>query len=99
MAALTESSGDILRHLNWGTSADSDRKALNKPSADSDISPEEKKVLSLIEENPGITTDALNNLTGLPISKLLAMLLEMELKEWISAEPGNRYRCRAGISL
>lgn len=95
MAALTESAEDILRHLNWGTPAEPEKKST--PAMD--LQPEQKQILFHIEEAPGITPDTLSNLTGLPISKLLAMLLEMELKEWISAEPGNRYRCRASISL
>ena len=90
MAALTESHEDILRHLNWETSTDSEKKALQPL----DLSSDEKKILLHVENTPGITPDSLSNLTGFPVSMVLAMLLEMELKQWVSVEPGNRYRCR-----
>jgi DNA processing protein len=89
-AALTESPADIIMHLNWDLPGISGKADIPLP----DISPCEKALLDSIEHSPGIDPGTLSNLTGIPVSRVLATLLEMELKEWISAGPGNRYRAR-----
>ncbi len=93
MAALTVTVEDILRHLNWAVPDQPEKQA----PPDAEISHGEKELLLSMEEFPGITPDALSNRTGIPVNQVLAMLLEMELKDWISAEPGNRYSAMISI--
>jgi len=45
----------------------------------------------------GNTPDSLSQLTGIPVHMVLVTLLEMELKEWISVEPGNRYKMKISL--
>jgi DNA processing protein len=90
VAALTESPADIIRHLNWDAPGKPGEAEVLPP----EISPGEKELLLSIGQEPGITPGTLSHLTGLPVSRVLATLLEMELKGWISAGPGNRYRTR-----
>jgi DNA-binding MarR family transcriptional regulator len=59
-----------------------------------DLTTEEQKILISIAELPGITPGEVSKLLGIPLQNILAMLLEMELKEWISRVPGNRYQSR-----
>ena len=88
MAALVETPEDIMMHLNWDVP-----EAHGKISAPvPDMSSFEKKLIQSIEQTPGISPGTLSSMTGSPVSQVLASLLEMELKGWILAEPGNRYR-------
>jgi DNA processing protein len=94
MAAMIESAGDVIRHLNWDVAGAPETPAVPEVEP----STLEKRLLLSIEQTPGITPGTLSNLTGIPVNKVLALLLEMELKSWISAEPGNSYRTRINLS-
>jgi len=50
-----------------------------------------------MEKTPGITPDMLSAYTGISVQELMALLLEMELKEWITVEPGNSYKSRIRV--
>jgi DNA processing protein len=56
----------------------------------SDLSAEEKCVLTLITREP-VTIDALTARTGLPAAIVAGALLELELKEVVRQMPGQRY--------
>jgi DNA processing protein len=93
MATMVESGGDIIRHLNW----DEKNSDALPPAPMVNLTLEEQKLLISLEEVPDITPGTLSKLVGIPLQNILAMLLEMELKDWISVEPGNRYRCKISI--
>lgn len=90
MAAITESAEDIIRYLNW----DVPMAAKNIPAPEIIPSEQEKKLLHSMQNNMVNTPDLLSQLTGIPVHTVLAALLEMELKEWVAVEPGNRYKMR-----
>jgi len=94
MATMIESAEDIIRRLNW----DCDDRIPPVVTQKVDLTNEERKLLISISEIPDITPGMLSKMVGIPIQNVLAMLLEMELKEWISVEPGNRYRTRISLS-
>ena len=91
---MVESAEDIMRQLDW----DDNNNTLPFPTQDIDFTFEEKKILTSIAELPEITPGELSKLLGIPIHNILAMLVEMELKGWISHEPGNRYRTRVSLA-
>jgi len=93
-AALTETAEDVLMHLNWIVPEQA--AARKRPPVDP--SPVEKRVLRVMARQPDITPDDLSNCTGIPVGNLLSILLEMELKSWISSGPGHRYRSRIQVS-
>jgi DNA processing protein len=94
LAGLAESAQDILRSLNWGESPAPGGAIVPIPVPAHEISHAEMKLLQAMEQAPGISPGILSHQTGTPVSEVLALLLEMELKEWISVEPGNRYKTR-----
>lgn len=94
MAAMVECAEDIIQHLNW----DGQHNTQSLPSQKVELTCEEQKMLITISELPGITPGELSKLLGLPLQNILCMLLEMELKEWISREPGNRYHSRITVA-
>jgi DNA processing protein len=87
MAALTESALDVINYLNWDIKDNPQPTLFPEPQ----FLPLEKKILNNIQNAPGITPEALCNLTGIQVQTVLAVLMEMELKGWITSEPGNRY--------
>ncbi len=88
MAALVQSGEDVIRHLNWHEGlAPPARHHYKQITATA----EEKHLLGLINLNNGMDPDDLSHRTGIPIHRVLALLLEMELKHWVFVEPGNRY--------
>jgi len=93
MAAITESADDIIRYLNW------DVPLATKKIPAPEITPSdlEMRLLHSMQRNMVNTPDLLSQITGIPIHTVLAALLEMELKEWISVEPGNRYKMRISL--
>jgi DNA processing protein len=93
MATMIRSADDIIRHLKW----DEETSDLCPAAPSVGLTPEEQKLLIAINEFPDITPGSLSQLLGIPVQHILAMLMEMELKEWISAEPGNRYRTKIQI--
>jgi len=93
IAAITESAEDIIQHLNWDLPEFPDK--ISEPEVH--LSPREKCLLLQMEKTPGITPDMLSAYTGISVQELMALLLEMELKEWITVEPGNSYKSRIRV--
>jgi len=91
MAALVTSPSDIAYLLNWQEEVSS-RKL--PPFPEESLTSLEKRILSLISQFPESTPETISRHTGTPIHTLLSMLVEMELKEWVTVLPGNRYRLR-----
>jgi DNA processing protein len=89
LAALVTSPSDIAYLLNWEERPSPRKQPLVQESA---LDPREKKVLAMISGSPEITPEVLSHQTNIPIHTMLSMLVEMELKGWISLQPGNRYR-------
>ena len=95
IAAMVESAEDVIHHLNWESRLE--KNSLNK-SPDLKLSSADKQLLSLIREHPGMDPNDLSSTSGIPIQKVLTRLVEMEIKEWIYTEPGNRYHSRIDCS-
>jgi DNA processing protein len=93
-AALVESAEDVLYQMNWKT---------ERPMEDRHSAPEfapgkeELQLLKLMQEDPGILPGSLSLHCGLPIQRVLSLLVELELKNMVTVEPGNRYHCRIDL--
>ncbi|HDS06100.1 MAG TPA: DNA-protecting protein DprA [Bacteroides sp.] len=91
VAVMVTSPSDIASCLNW------DLETLPQtPSLFSEytLNPAEKVILQVIRQAPEITPGDISQRTGTPIHTVLSMLVEMELKGWVTIQPGNRYRIR-----
>ena len=95
LAALVETPEDIINHLNWEEPSLSPKLP---PLPEMHPNNEEKRILELIIQVPGIDPGSISTRSGIPIHRILSLLIEMELKDWISPEPGNRYRARIRIT-
>jgi len=88
VAGLVESAEDIEQMLDWKK----ERKAPPpKKTSTISLSTEEKKVLDTIEKEPEIGQEVLSGHTGIPLSKLMGIMLQLEMQDLINVLPGNRY--------
>ena len=94
LAVLVETPSDIVYNLNW---------TRNRPSGEAvtkltrSLTNEEELILACIREIPGIPPEIISNRTGIPIHLVLSRLVEMELNQWITVMPGNRYQLRVKL--
>jgi DNA processing protein len=91
VAALVESAGDVLHHLNWNRDTLQEGPTLSPGTR---FTREEKKLMDLIKQHHPVSPGELSIQSGLPIHVVLSLLTEMELKQWIAVEPGNLYQPR-----
>jgi DNA processing protein len=88
-AALTECSDDIEYFLNW-------KRERSKPAVQrtlfSELDDREKMIYELIVKEGELTIDTMCRALEMPVYKLSALLLQMELKGLLKCYPGNIYR-------
>lgn len=93
VAALVESTEDIIDELNW---AEDVVQNLSHSSEKPIYTKEEKKLLELISIHDRLGPNELSGLSGIPIQGVLSILTQMELKRWVAVEPGNLYQAIIG---
>lgn len=89
IASLITSAADLISLMNW----DSDQKprAVQKQLF-LNFTPEEQKVVDLLQTKDSVHADELYHQTGLANSMLAATLLQLEMQGVIRALPGKYYR-------
>jgi DNA processing protein len=91
-ASLIESADDILRFMNW-EKQDSRSTPAVQTALFMDLSDEEQGIVSTLRQNTeGIQFNELAIQLEKPISKISALLLEMEFKGLVKCLPGNVYK-------
>ncbi|MBN1133008.1 MAG: DNA-processing protein DprA [Bacteroidales bacterium] len=87
-AALVECSDDIEYAMNW-ESNDPENHALQiQLQAFSD---DERKIVEALYNNPRLIPETISTRTNIPIHRVLSLLIEMELRDWLTPQPGNTY--------
>ena len=88
-AALVQSANDICYLMGWDAEAD---KKIAKPIAlNVDVSREEEGVLRVLNQKGEMTSDQLAMHLKLPISKMMYLLFQLEVKGLVKALAGNQY--------
>ncbi len=90
MAALVESAEDIEYFSGWERPNKKSEEKIEL-SLFPEMTKEEEKIYNTIECNEKISINNLANISGINISKLSAILLNMEIKNIIVSLPGKRY--------
>ena len=92
-AGLISCAEDFVKAMGWQT--DSIRK---KALADGierelfpDLSPEEQKIVSLLQQTNDLQLNILSVKTGIPISQITALLFQLEMKGVVKALAGGMY--------
>jgi len=89
MASIFHNTAEVMRSLGWETPPSADKLYGDKLFiADSR---EKEKILVALKHNPEIEIDSMIALTGINISTLSSLLLELELEGRVVAVAGKRY--------
>lgn len=90
-AVLVENQADIERNMSWDVKAKPSKTI--QASLFVELSPEEQKLVDLLKGGDRFV-DELTIETHLPMSKVSAMLLDMEFKGLVASLPGKMYRLK-----
>ncbi|HKI88116.1 MAG TPA: DNA-processing protein DprA [Draconibacterium sp.] len=90
-AALINGINDLEYFMGWETIA---KEKVIQSSLFVDLSPEEDKVVELLTANGELFIDQISAELGLPVSRVSAMLLNLEFKNVLAALPGKMYKLR-----
>lgn len=89
-AAMIESADDLLYAMQWQPE-DEVKKKPAQIALNLNLSEEEKLLLNLFSDKPQIHIDEMCQVTQLPVSKLSALLLQLEFGNLIKSKPGKLY--------
>lgn len=91
-ASLIESAADLLRFMSW-EAQQNDKQSNIQTALFLDLSDDEQSVVTeLRSRQEGVQLNELALVLGCPVSKMSAMLLEMEFKGLVRCLPGNVYK-------
>ncbi|MCM1348296.1 MAG: DNA-processing protein DprA [Firmicutes bacterium] len=87
-AALVETASDLIDAMRWP------RKSLSpsQPSLFPELSAEEQTVVDCLTLNGEAHLTQLTMLLNMPVSKVMALLIDMEFKNLLITYPGGKYR-------
>ena len=88
-ASLIDGIDDLEFFMGWETNTE--KKAV-QPKLFVDLSSDEEKVVKLLRENGELFIDQISAELSLPVSRVSALLLNMEFKNILSALPGKMYK-------
>jgi len=89
-AALIQSAADIIFMMGW--EAKKDKKIVKQKTLFFDLNEEEKIIVALLKEKEKINIDDLCFTTQLSMSKIAALLLNLEFSGLIQSLPGKMYQ-------
>lgn len=90
-AAMITSGADVLRAMNWDVKSG---KSTSKPAQTKlmiALTPDQEKVTEVLK-NDNHTIDRISVLSGLPMSKVATVLLELEFEGLVSSLPGKVFK-------
>jgi len=89
-AALVENAEDLLYAMQWQNKEKTKTKSAQIPLM-LDLSDEEKLVIDELTLKKSVHLDELCNLTQMPISKISALLLQLEFANLVKSKPGKMF--------
>ena len=87
-AALIESSHDLIEMMQWHEQAES---KIEQGNLFIKFTPEEAHIMNILKQKAKINKDEIHYLSKIQISKVSAILLNLEFKGAIKTLPGNKY--------
>ncbi|MES2679353.1 MAG: DNA-processing protein DprA [Bacteroidota bacterium] len=89
-AALIENAGDLLYAMQWQEEDKPKNKSTQVPLL-LNLSEEEKTIMQLLSGKTPVHMDEICNAAGLPISKVSALLLQLEFSNLVKSKPGKLF--------
>ena len=91
IAALVESVEDVLAALGWEMPS-TDRGAVQRTLFPNFSNPEEQVLFELLVREGELTSSVLSVKSGIPVSKVNAIMLALEFEGWVKTLPGNGFK-------
>ncbi len=91
-AQLVTCAKDIIESLNWDMENQPIKKTNIQSSLFIEMDEQEKPVYELLKEHDRIHIDELSLKTQMTLGTLSSLLLQMEMKGWITSLPGKMYK-------
>lgn len=88
-ASLVACCDDMMKAMRWEMIGD--ETAPRQRTLFPDITPEEQPVVDYLKSNSDVHINTLASVLGIPIAKLMSLLIDLEFKGAVFAAPGNRY--------
>ena len=88
-AALITGAENFVAAMGWGS--EKAKPAPIQRSLFQELSEEESRIAQLLGQHGDLPINALTMETGIPVSRLSALLFEMEMKGIVKAQAGNKY--------
>ncbi|TAH44403.1 MAG: DNA-protecting protein DprA [Bacteroidetes bacterium] len=91
-ATLVTSADDIARAMNWDLEEEEKIKKMKKQlDLFLELDPEQKKIISILQEDGVVAIDLLAIKAGMPVSKVSSILLGLEFSGVLRSLPGKVY--------
>lgn len=88
VAAMITKTEDLLELMNW----DTPHQVAAQTQLFLDLSPEQQKLIDILQEKDSVHTDQLLDASGMTSSQMAGVLLQLELQGLVKALPGKFYR-------
>ena len=94
MAALVTCAEDFVDEMGWISEQQREEALQSAPQADlfPELSSDEQNLVNLLQGKESLQINQVMMLTGLPVNKVAALLLELEIKGVVKCMPGQNYR-------
>ncbi len=91
-AQLLSAAGELLEIMGWEENRSQKKDRRNQKQLFIELSDEEKKIVTILQENDPVSIDEINQRSGLSSSAVAAAILNLELQNVIVSLPGKIYR-------
>ncbi len=91
-ATMIRNAGDLFFQMGWKNTFDRRRHKEQQQSLFAELNANEKMIAGLLEKNREMTMDEIAQQSGLPLPKIAASMMELELKKVVRCLPGRLYK-------
>ena len=91
-AIMLRNAGDLFFQMGWKNTFDKRQRKEQQQSMFTALNANEKKIAQLLEENREMTMDEIAQQSVLPLPKIAAVMMELELKKVVRCLPGRLYK-------
>ncbi len=91
-AIMIRNAGDLFFQMGWKNTFDKRRHKEQQQSLFVTLNATEKAIVDLLAQNREMTMDEIGQQSGLPLPKIAATMMELELKKVIRCLPGRLYK-------
>lgn len=91
-AALIQSADDLIKAMNWNRTAGTSNPS--QPLLFPDLSDDEESVMACLRDRGEAHISQISLVLNRPVSKVMALLIDMEFKNLIMTYPGGKYRLK-----